>query len=130
MKAIKQYDELIRQIKAGERKYDYREADNADLFEAYWDDIDKGRDTIDFHDVLWDDRIPELVDAMLEHGVYEFTISSGASRIQETILAIMNAGYGATLDGIRMVFTGNTDWEGNRVMAPAFLMHLIVPEKF
>ena len=127
---IKQYDELIKSVESG-KKLDDSKLDNADLFYAYYRSVwENGNATLDFGDVIWEDRVPELVDAMLAHGVRDFTISSRMSGIQNVIVAFMNAGD-AELVGMKDVRTGHINpYTGDEEMAPAFILHLVDTGKF
>ena len=60
---------------------------NSTLFAAYRDCQETGNDNIDFNGVIWDYDIPEIVKALKENGISEFTISSTFSSLIETLAA-------------------------------------------
>lgn len=132
MKAIVEYDEIIRKFESGEQKFNCHDVDNFDLFDAYYKSVWLAKnDRVDFANVLFEDRIPALVDAMLSHGVRNFTLSLRQSGVQSVVMAFMNAADGAYLVGMTDVLTGHNDiFTGEPEKVPAFAMHLIDPERF
>ena len=49
---------------------------NSTLFAAYRSCLETGNEYIDFNGVIWDYDIPEIIKALKENGISEFTISS------------------------------------------------------
>lgn len=127
MKAIKQYDEIIKAFESGEKKFDRNEVDNFDLFDAYYKSVWKAKnDEVDFSGIIWEDRVEALVDAMFKHGIRYFTISSGQSRVQDVIAAMMDCRDGMELVGMKLVNTGTKNpFGGGDIYEPAFLLHII-----
>ena len=126
MKAIKQYDEIIKAFESGEKKFDRSEVDNFDLFDAYYKSVHlAGNSIIDFGDVVWEDRIPEIFVAMLNHGVRDFAVSSQQPGIQNIITAFMDCGDGMELMGMTLVRDGLKNIDGTDHMKLAFMLHII-----
>lgn len=132
MKAIKQYDEIINGFENEGKKFDPKSVDNIDLFDAYYKSVHKNKNSIlDFDDVIWEDRIPELYDAMLAHGIRDFAVSSSQSGIQNIITEFMDCGDGMELVGMTLIHTGFRDmYTGKEKMAKAFLLHIIDLSKY
>lgn len=129
MESIKQYDEYIEAIEAGEEEYDAREVDNFLLFNAYYKSVWRDEnEVIDFSEFIWADYVPEIVDAMIEHGVKDFTISSDMAGIQHVIAEFMD--NGAIITGMKNVYTSITDIRGNKDTVPAFMMHILDYNRF
>lgn len=131
MKAIKQYDEIIKAFESGERKFNRREVDNFDLFDAYYKSVHlAGNSIIDFNDVVWEDSIPEIHLAMLKHGVRDFTVSSRQSGIQDIITAFMDCGDGMELVGMTLVRDGLKNIDGSDHRELAFMLHIVDVSKY
>lgn len=129
MKAIKKYDEYIERIENHEVVYSPANVDSQTLFEAYWDSKRIGNSEIDFGNLVWEDKVPGIVDAMIEHGVERFTVSTNQSNVQRLIAAFMDQGNGMTIDGMKDVLSGRVVY-GVPEKRPAFVMTLIYPERF
>jgi len=126
MKRIKEYDEIINGFENEGKKFNYNEVDNFDLFDAYYRSVHlAGNNILDFHDVIWEDRIPELFAAMLRHGIRDFAVSSQQSGIQDIITEFMDCGDGMELVGMTLVRDGLKNIDGSDHMAKAFMLHII-----
>ena len=97
---------------------------NSTLFAAYRDCQETGNDNIDFNGVIWDYDIPEIVKALKENGISEFTISSTFSSLIPT-LALFEK-YGFKMAGLTEVRARYTDFQtGKRAIVPAIRMRYV-----
>ena len=93
------------------------------MFAAYRDCQDTGNDNIDFNGVIWDYDIPEIVKALKENGISEFTISSTFSSLIETLAAFEKEGI--RMAGLTEVNATYSDWKtGKKARIPAIRMTL------
>ena len=76
---------------------------NSTLFAAYRDCQETGNDNIDFNEVIWDYDIPEIVKALKENGISEFTISSTFSSLIETLAAFEKEGIAMSNAEVTMI---------------------------
>ena len=96
---------------------------NSTLFVAYRDCQETGNDNIDFNGVIWDYDIAEIVKALKENGISEFTISSTFSSLIETLAAFDKEGI--KMAGLTEVNATYTDWKtGEKARIPAIRMTL------
>lgn len=96
---------------------------NSTLFAAYRDCQKTGNDNIDFNGVIWDYDIPEIVKALKENGISEFTISSTFSSLIETLAAFEKEGI--RMAGLTEVNATYLDWKtGKKARIPAIRMTL------
>ena len=96
---------------------------NSTLFAAYRDCQETGIDNIDFNGVIWDYDIPEIVKALKENGISEFTISSTFSSLIETLAAFEKEGI--RMAGLTEVNATYSDWKtGKNARIPAIRMTL------
>lgn len=96
---------------------------NHTMFWAYFNSKDVGNDLIDFHDVIWEADIPEIVLVCRENGIREFTISSTFSSLIETLAEFEK--LGCKMFGLMQVKANYTDWQtGKNAIIPAIKMVL------
>lgn len=96
---------------------------NSTLFAAYRDCQETGNDNIDFNGVIWDYDIPEIVKALKENGISEFTISSTFSSLIETLASFEKEGI--RMAGLTEVNATYSDWKtGKKARIPAIRMTL------
>ncbi len=96
---------------------------NSTMFAAYRDCLETGNEHIDFNGVIWDYDIPEIVKALKENGISEFTISSTFSSLIETLAAFEKEGI--KMAGLTEVNATYTDWKtGEKARIPAIRMTL------
>ena len=82
-----------------------------------------GNKLLDFHEVIWDRDIPEIVDTLKRMGETEFTISSTFSSLTETLATFEK--FGAKVTGLTEVNTPFKDYTTNEYeRKPAILMKL------
>ena len=80
-------------------------------------------DNIDFNGIIWDYDIPEIVKALKENGISEFTISSTFSSLIETLAAFEKEGI--RMAGLTEVNATYSDWKiGKKARIPAIRMTL------
>ena len=87
MKKIEIFEKAMNE---GVRLKDY--GINSTLFAAYRSCLETGNEYIDFNGVIWDYDIPEIIKALKENGISEFTISSTFSSLIETLAAFDKEG--------------------------------------
>ena len=96
---------------------------NATLFWAYRTSKETGNELIDFNEVIWDYDIPEIVKALKENGISEFTISSTFSSLIETLASFEKEGI--RMAGLTEVNATYSDWKtGKKARIPAIRMTL------
>lgn len=66
---------------------------NGTMYWAYHRSRENGSELLNFHEVIWDHDIPEIVKACREYGIERFTISSTFSGLLETLAAFEEAGF-------------------------------------
>lgn len=118
MKKIEIFEKAMNE---GGRLKDY--GINSTLFAVYRDCQETGNDNIDFNGVIWDYDIPEIVKALKENGISEFTISSTFSSLIETLAAFEKEGI--RMAGLTEVNATYSDWKtGKKARIPAIRMTL------
>ena len=96
---------------------------NSTLFAAYRSCLETGNEYIDFNGVIWDYDIPEIIKALKENGISEFTISSTFSSLIETLTAFDKEGI--KMAGLTEMNATYTDWKtGEKARIPAIRMTL------
>ena len=96
---------------------------NSTLFAAYRSCLETGNEYIDFNGVIWDYDIPEIIKALKENGISEFTISSTFSSLIETLAAFEKEGI--CMNGLTTVNARHTDWKtGEHARIPAIKMEV------
>ena len=94
---------------------------NPTLFWAYRNSITAGNDRIDFGEAIWDYDIEEIVEALKENDISEFTISSTFSNLIPTLAEF--AEHGFQMAGLTEVKANYTDWQTQeRAVIPAIRM--------
>ena len=79
----------------------------ARIYRDYKDSRDRENTTVNFHDVIWDKDVKDLIDCMRANGIDRFTFSSGWSSSVETAwLFIQN---GCKVEGMTQV-NGNQNY--------------------
>ncbi len=103
---------------------DYRKtAINHTAYYAVKKRRESGNKLIDFDDAIFDNDVPEIVDTLKRMGETEFTISSGFSRLVNTLSNF--AKFGANIKGLTEVNSVYTNCiTGKREKVPAILMKL------
>ena len=90
---------------------------------AYSHSMEAGNELIDFDDVIWDEDIEEIIENCKRYGITEFTVSSGFSRIIETLDKF--AEHGCKVDGLIKVKSIHKDFQTNKKkVIPAIKMSL------
>ena len=118
MKKIEIFEKAMNE---GVRLKDY--GINSTLFAAYRSCLETGNEYIDFNGVIWDYDIPEIIKALKENGISEFTISSTFSSLIETLAAFDKEGI--KMAGLTEVNATYTDWKtGEKARIPAIRMTL------
>ena len=74
---------------------------NPTFYWAYRTAKSTGNELIDFHDVIWERDIPQIVSNLREFGITEFTLSCSFSGLINTIAEF--AKLGCTIDGMTSV---------------------------
>ena len=93
------------------------------IYSAYFHSKDVGNELIDFHEVIWEKDIPEIVRICRENGIREFTISSTFSSLIETLAKFEK--LGCKMFGLTQVKASYTDWQtGKKALIPAIKMIL------
>ena len=93
------------------------------LGQAYLYSKEAGNDLPNFAEVIWDYDIPEIVKALKENGISEFTISSTFSSLIETLAAFEKEGI--RMAGLTEVNATYSDWKtGKKARIPAIRMTL------
>lgn len=96
---------------------------NYTVFHAYCTTKQTESDILNFHDIVWDEEIEEIVSDLRRYGLQHFTISSGQSGIIETLWKFEQ--HGCKVDGMTQVKTKYTDFmTGEQKIVPAFLVKL------
>ncbi len=117
MKKIEAFEQAIENKVSDLRK----EGINPTLFWAYRSLEESGNDKIDFHDVIWESEIEDIVNCLKENGIYEFTISSPFSSLLEIIAEFQKHGF--QMAGLTEVNGTQKDWEtGLKKRMPAIRM--------
>ena len=119
MKEIKVFEEA----RAAECKNLRKAGINPAIYRAYFESKDAGNEVIDFHEVIWDEDIPEIVRVCRENDIREFTISSSFSSLIETLVEFEK--LGCKMFGIMQVNATYTDFQtGKNKVIPAIKMIL------
>lgn len=119
MKEIKVFEEAkVANVK------NLREAGiNPTMYRAYFSSKESGNDLIDFHEVIWEEDIPEIVRICRENDIREFTISCPFSSLIETLAEFEKRG--CKMFGLMQVKATYTDWQtGKNAVIPAIKMVL------
>lgn len=96
---------------------------NPTMFWAYMGSKEAGNELIDFHEVIWDREIPEIVKICRENGIKEFTISTTMSSLIGTLAEFEK--LGCKIFGLTQVNTRYTDvLTGKNAVVPAIKMSL------
>ena len=94
---------------------------NPTMYWAYFESKEAGNELIDFHEVIWEKDIPEIVELCKENDIKEFTISSTFSSLIETLAEFEKYGY--KMNGLTQVYARYIDWQtGMRAVIPAIKM--------
>lgn len=106
------------------KRVDLREMGiNPTMYWAYLHSKDVGNELIDFHEVIWEADIPEIVRACREYDIREFTISSTFSSLIETLAEFEK--LGCKMFGLMEVNASYTNWQtGKNAVIPAIKMVL------
>lgn len=90
---------------------------------AYRTTKSTGNELIDFHDVIWERNIPQIVDNLKEFGIREFTISCNFSGLIDTIAEF--AKLGCTMLGVTSIKADYKDFStGENAMINAIIMKI------
>lgn len=118
MKIIESFEKAIRE------KQNLVEAGiNPTMFWAYMGSKEAGNELIDFHEVIWDREIPEIVRVCRENGIKEFTISNTMSSLIGTLAEFEK--FDCKIVGLTQVNAKYTDFlTGKRAVVPAIKMVL------
>ena len=96
---------------------------NPTMYWAYLNSKETGNELIDFHEVIWENDIPEIVRICRENDIREFTISSTFSSLIETLAEFEK--HGVKMCGLTQVNASYTDWQtGKNMVIPALKMIL------
>ena len=119
MKEIKVFEEAI-----ATKCKNLREAGiNPTMCWAYHYSKKAGNDLIDFHEVIWEEDIPEIVKICRENGIREFTISSTFSSLIPTLVEFEK--LGCKMFCLMQVKAPYKDWRTNEnAIIPAIKMVL------
>lgn len=90
---------------------------NTTAFWAYVNSINAKNDIIDFHDVIWERDVDEIVSVFEWYGITEFTISCTFTSLLEKIREFEKRGF--KMDGLVEVNAQYTNWKGEREKIPA-----------
>lgn len=119
MKEIKVFEEAIKNNVNDVRKAGI----NSTMFWAYRRSKEAGNDLIDFHEVIWDNDIAEIVKTCRENDIREFTISSQFSSLIETLVEFEK--LGCKMFGLMQVYAPYKDFlSDNQAVIPAIKMVL------
>ena len=123
MKEIKVFEEAIEKARVGEY-INLREAGiNSTMYWAYISSKEIGNELIDFHEIIWDKDIPEIVRVCRENGIREFTISTTMSSLIETLTEFEK--LDCKMAGLMQVKAPYTDFmTGKNAVIPAIKMIL------
>lgn len=78
------------------------------VFWAYRTSKEVGNEAIDFHEVIWDKDIAEIVTTCRANGIKEFTISCAFSSLIETLVEFEK--HGCKMNGLTKVNAPYRDW--------------------
>ena len=96
---------------------------NPTFYWAYRTAKSTGNELIDFHDVIWERDIPQIIENIKEFGITEFTVSSSFSGLIDTIAEFTK--LGCTVAGVTSVKADYKDFStGEAVMLNAILMKI------
>lgn len=110
MKTIERIEKII--ANAENTKFE-KDGINLTFYWAYRTAKSTGNELIDFHDIIWERDVPQIVDNLKEFGITEFTISSGFSSLVDIIAAF--TANGCTLIGTTKVRANYTDFTTGKV---------------
>lgn len=118
MKTIEIFETIM-----GEKRNPRMAGSNATMYWAYVESKEAGNDLIDFHEVIWEEDIPEIVRICRENDITEFTISCTFSSLIETLAEFEKRG--CKMNGLTQVYARYTDWQtGKHAVVPAIKMSL------
>ena len=114
----------MKEIKAFEEARNNKDSKvNRTVFWAYEAAKEAGNDLLDFNEVIWEQDIPEILNACKEHGISEFTISSTFSSLIATLAEFEK--LGCHMAGLTEVNARYTDYRtGEKQIIPAIKMSL------
>ena len=96
---------------------------NPTFGKAYIYSKEADNELINFGDVIWDEDIEEIIENCKTYGITEFTVSSGFSRIIETLAKFEE--LGCKIDGLVKVNSRYTDFRtGKPEIIPAIKINL------
>lgn len=96
---------------------------NSTMFWAYRQSKEAGNELIDFHGVIWDNDIAEIVQTCRENNIREFTISSNFSSLIETLVEFEK--FGCKMFGLMQVYAPYKDFMSDKqAVIPAIKMVL------
>ena len=94
---------------------------NPTMFWAYRNSKAAENELLDFHEVIWENDIPEIVDICEEYKITEFTISCTFSSLIKTIAEFARDGW--QVAGVTQVKATYTDYAtGKNAVIPALKM--------
>ena len=94
------------------------------VFWAYRNAMRNGNEHLDFSDVIWDEDIQAIADALAENGITEFTISSTFSGLIKTLVEFEKRGF--KIAATTEVNATYKDWQtGEFAKIPALLMQRV-----
>lgn len=119
MKEIKVFEKAIKNKVNDIREYGI----NSTMFWAYRKSKKAGNELIDFHEVIWDTDIAEIVKTCRENNIREFTISSNFSSLIETLAEFEK--LGCKVFGLMQVYAPYKDFMSDKqAVIPAIKMVL------
>ena len=96
---------------------------NYKVYWAYENAKEAGNELLDFNDVIWEQDIPEIIEACRENNITTFTISSTFSSLITTLAEFER--LGCQMSGLVKVKSCNTDYQtGEHQIIPAIKMEL------
>lgn len=109
----------MKEIKAFEEKAGI----NATMLWAYRTSKEVGNDLIDFHEVIWDKDIPEIIQNCRENNIREFTISCNFTGLIETLVEFEK--HGCKMFGLMQVYAPYKEFMSDKqAVIPAIKMVL------
>lgn len=119
MKEIKAFEKAIK-----DKVEDLREIGiNNTMFWAYIRSKEAGNELIDFHEVIWNYDIAEIVKTCRENNIREFTISSSFSSLIETLVEFEK--LGCKMFGLMQVYAPYKEFMSDKqAVIPAIKMVL------